>query len=373
MTDRPSSLSKPNDSEDAHAPAQRLAPEDLLKVEPPVVPPRPSRTWRRIRHILQVVIPLLILWFIWEELSDLDFAKLRVQLAAANPRLLAASALTAVVAILATGLYDVLAFPHTPTQGATRRWGLGAMFFSWTNFVALGPVGVPFLRLHWYGKAGMPASDVIRGVGRLYIGMTAGLVAWGVAALVPLPFDGVLIRCLLAVAVAPLLSAAAYWLRARVRWSDRAPTPMRTMLLLGLVGGLDWGAVLLSFILAARAVGVAEPTVSLMAVFFFGHVVGLASMIPGGLGTADATWLLRLTRAGVPSATAAAHVVLFRLTFYIVPWLLSLLVIGIAIIFHQAGFNGRASGRNGATRGHPRPDPPTTLPPDRSPGTRSDP
>ncbi len=372
MTDRPPS-SKPDDSEDAPAPPIHLAPEDLLKVEPPVVPPRPSKAWRRIRHILQVVIPLLILWFIWEEISDLDFAKLRVQIAAANLRLLAASALTAIVAILATGLYDVLAFPHTPTQGATRRWGLGAMFFSWTNFVALGPVGVPFLRLHWYGKAGMPAADVLRGVGRLYIGMAAGLAAWGLAALVPLPFEGVLARCVLAIAVAPLLAAAAYWLRARVRRSDRAPTPMRTMLLLGLVGGLDWGAVLLSFILAARAVGVVEPTVSLMAVFFFGHAVGLASMIPGGLGTADATWLLQLSRAGVPAATAAAHVVLFRLTFYIVPWLLSLLVIGVAVVFHQAGFNGRSSKRRAVTPERGPADPPPDRGSDRSPGTPSSP
>ena len=205
----------------------------------------------------------------------------------------------------------------------------------------------------------VPAADVRRGVGRLYIGMAAGLAAWGIAALVPFPAQGVLARSLLAITLAPILSAATYWLRGTVRRSDRAPTPMRTMLLLGLVGGLDWGAVLLSFVLAGRAVGVVEPTVELMAVFFIGHVVGLVSMVPGGLGTADATWLLQLARAGVPTSTAAAFVMLFRLTFYIVPWLLSLVVIGAAIVFHQAGFNGRAARRGrvapgGSDLDHPR-------------------
>lgn len=318
---------------------------DTIAVHPrPDTPPR-SRAWNTLRHVLQVVIPVAILWILWEELNDISLSAVRAAIAGAHLDLLGLAALTAIGAVLATGLYDVLAFPHTPTQGSARRWGLGTLFFCWTNFVALGPVGVPFLRLHWYGRAGMPTAEVIRGVARLYVGMGAGLAAWTLAAVLPLTGQAAtgLGRSLIALALAPLIAGALGYIRSHFRARDRAGTPMRTMLLLGFVGGIDWGAVLVSFALAGQAVGADLTVAQSMRVLFIGQFIGLVSMVPGGLGTADGAWILQLSRAGIGSGAATALVLLFRLCFYIVPWLISLLAIGVVIYLQRTSRNRAAA------------------------------
>lgn len=338
----------PTDSPAAPAPA---APPDTPHVSDTItIHPRPgaaprSRLWNTLRHVLQVVIPVAILWILWEELNDISLRAVRAAIAGAQVDLLILAALTAIAAVLATGLYDVLAFPHTPTQRSARRWGLGTLFFCWTNFVALGPVGVPFLRLHWYGRAGMPAAEVIRGVARLYVGMGAGLAAWTLAAVLPLTGEAAtgLGRSIVALVLAPLIAGAAGFIRSPFRARDRAGTPLRTMLLLGLVGGIDWGAVLVSFSLTGHAVGADFTVAQSMRVLFIGQLIGLVSMVPGGLGTADGAWILQLSRAGIGSGAATALVLLFRLCFYIVPWLISLLAIGVVIYLQRTSRNRAAA------------------------------
>lgn len=336
------------DSPDHTAPSSPAAPPAACPTPAAAAtvpsPPR-SRLWNTTRHVLQVVIPLAILWFLWHELNDLSLSAIRSSIARADRGLLALAAATAIAAVLATGLYDVLAFPHTPTHRSAHRWGLGTLFFCWTNFVALGPVGVPFLRLHWYGKAGMATADVIRGVARLYVGMGAGMAAWTIAAVAPLsgaPATS-LGRSLIALILAPMIAGLLGYIRSHFRSPDRAGTPMRTMLLLGLVGGIDWGAVLVSFSLTSQAIGADLTVAQSMRVLFIGQLIGLVSMVPGGLGTADGAWIIQLARAGVPSGAAAALVMLFRICFYVVPWLISLLAIAVVIVLRRTGRNGRAA------------------------------
>jgi len=58
--------------------------------------------------------------------------------------------------------------------------------------------------------------------------------------------------------------------------------------------------------------------------FSIGQIVGIISMLPGGVGTMEGSMALVYTSLGVPLATAISVIVLYRFSFYIVPFLSSL-------------------------------------------------
>nr|MBO2504099.1 hypothetical protein [Thermoanaerobacterales bacterium] len=87
----------------------------------------------------------------------------------------------------------------------------------------------------------------------------------------------------------------------------------------------------------SQAIGADLTVAQSMRVLFIGQLIGLVSMVPGGLGTADGAWIIQLARAGVPSGAAAALVMLFRICFYVVPWLISLLAIIVVAVLLRTG------------------------------------
>lgn len=58
--------------------------------------------------------------------------------------------------------------------------------------------------------------------------------------------------------------------------------------------------------------------------FSIGQAIGVISMLPGGAGTMEGSMALVFVSLGVPLQTALAAIIIFRLSFYIFPFLLSL-------------------------------------------------
>lgn len=103
----------------------------------------------------------------------------------------------------------------------------------------------------------------------------------------------------------------------------------------------EWGLAALFFLLIGA---ILHPHVHLAAVFplyIIAEVVGIISLVPGGLGSFDVFMLIGLTALHVPSAVAVAWLLLFRLFYYIVPFL-----VGLVFFAHDLGhrvnehFNG---------------------------------
>ena len=101
---------------------------------------------------------------------------------------------------------------------------------------------------------------------------------------------------------------------------------------LGLGGGLtlvaisvlDWlMAVLVAWYCLVACGAHIDPGLFLAA-FTFAATLGVLSLIPGGIGVFDAALLVMLTRARVSPETAAAGLLVFRLVYYLVPWLIGL-------------------------------------------------
>jgi phosphatidylglycerol lysyltransferase len=321
-----------------HAPAPGFEGEDeSLRAKPSESPvSRSSRGWKRIERWLRILVPPIVIVLVARELSAVDWSRASDEIGRAHrePVLWAAGITIACVSIM--GLYDVFAMSRGSTFSASDRWRLGTVICSWTNFLAIGPLAGPALRLHFYRRAGMTLSGVVSGLAGIYAGMFSGIAAWITAVFVPLPegLVGALMRAALALVLAPSLCIAV----GTVVRSFRRDSPREswlTYLAVGGVGALEWGLVATVYVLVGRAVGIEAPLVSVARTFFVGHVAGAASLLPGGLGSADTVWLEMNEKEGNPASIAAAQVLLFRCVYFLWPW-------GLSILASAAYFGGRA-------------------------------
>jgi len=299
-----------------------------------VADPRVSGPVRRLAVLgLRIALLAGVVWLVWHELRSVNFRIAREQIESASGISLLWALLATGAAIVIMGLYDVLAFPSAPGLGPARRWRLGMLFFAWTNFLTLGPIGGPAIRLYFYRKAGLDPGEIVRGLTRMYAGMFGGLGAWVVASVIPLGYGPAMlaIRVMIALCLAPLVSVAAGRLIQRFRPVGHFAPRAVTFAKLGLVGALDWAAAMACFVFVGRGLSIAVDVTDQLRTLFIGQLTGLLSMMPGGIGSADAVWLKLLTGYGEGPSTAAAHILLFRSIFYIVPWAVSL--VGLYVFF----------------------------------------
>jgi phosphatidylglycerol lysyltransferase len=93
---------------------------------------------------------------------------------------------------------------------------------------------------------------------------------------------------------------------------------------LAVVGWLDWLLAAVAFTACMRATGAPLSIIASIRAFFFGQAVGLASLVPGGFGSADAFWIARLP---IGTSITTAALLAYRLTYYIVPWAVASLLL----------------------------------------------
>lgn len=251
-------------------------------------------------------------------------------MARANVGLLTAGVATAFAAVAVMGLYDAIAFPRGAkgTLGFRGRWVLGSVLFGWTNFLSMGPLGGPALRVIAYRRYGLSAREIARGFAAHYIGISAGFIAWTVVAWIPLPegLTWLVLRVLLVAAltlgVIHVEGRLATFLRhQRIDELDLGTIPLTR---LGIVSFFDWTFTWIAFQLILYSAHVWPTPTQAARLFFTGHFAGFLSMIPGGMGTADAVWLRGFALLGETHDKAAAGILIFRVGFYLVPWIASL-------------------------------------------------
>jgi phosphatidylglycerol lysyltransferase len=268
-------------------------------------------------QVWPVVAIALVLWLTWGALHGIHIRDVRAALRALDIRWIAAAAAITVLNVVVMGLYDVVAFRQTRSP-ARQRWRYGAVAFAWSNFLTLGPLAGPAIRFWLYAPAIDRAADLQGGVIAIAVAFTSGLAGWTLAVLVAprLGAPGFLATATIAMvvtAVAVAASRAAVAAIARVARREVSDARSSEM---ALVGWLDWFLASVAFLCVLRAGG-GEDVLPALRTFFIGQAIGLASLVPGGFGSADAYWIARLPVTG---AAAAAVVATFRIVYYVLPW-----------------------------------------------------
>jgi len=280
----------------------------------------PRRLPASLLGILRVAWPwallAVVLVLAWTELKGVDLARVRELVHETPPSAILLLLLATAVNIAIAGLYDVVALGtrgESPPLGV--RWKIGMLSFTWSNFLTIGPLAGPALRLWLYAPTGTGRGRVVRAIGRIAATFTVSLSLFAAAALVPVPaaFDRPFVRLIGAAVLCAIAAFAATAGRAR-------PSPW---LPLAAVAWADWATAWLVFDVAVRSQTLTVPHVETLATFVLGQLVGLASFIPGGLGSADLVWGTRLATAAGARDHATAALVLYRIVYYAVPFALA--------------------------------------------------
>jgi phosphatidylglycerol lysyltransferase len=300
------------------------------------VPTAPSRWralgWWLVAHLGQLwpILVAVVLGVVsWEALHSVDGTAIRYALRTTDRWWVAAAAALTVVTVAVMGMYDVFALRRAGVR-ARRRWLYGVIAFAWSNFLTLGPVAGPAIRFWLYRSEGAGRGVLQHGIAYITVAFATALLAWVLAAGIGLQADDATVGLvvlvlvpLVAVALALAIRALQRRLRARFGWA-KVQAPWVRLILLGV---LDWGLAGAVFLCILRAAG-ADAGGHALVRFYLGQAIGILSLIPGGLGSADVFWL-RSLRGSVGAVPAA--LIVYRGIYYVLPWgVASLLLLRLA-------------------------------------------
>lgn len=290
----------------------------------------------RLAPLWPWIVLLAIAWLGWHELKLVDIAAVRGLLRGTEADLVLVLLAATAANLAVFGLYDVLALgPLSRPPAAGARWTTGVVSFAWSNFLTLGPLAGPALRLWLYRSLGVERSRSRSALTFILAALSLALLGWCGAMATPLPgiVTGAGVAGLVGARWALALgfwALAAATLRALPRLR-LAPAVVRgwegNSAALAAVASLDWLLAWGVFHLALTGLhGGIDPWISMPA-FFVGQLIGLLSFIPGGLGSADAYWLVALAGAAGGHDRILAGLLLYRIVYYVLPWACATLVL----------------------------------------------
>jgi phosphatidylglycerol lysyltransferase len=281
-------------------------------------------------------------------LAELDLREVAEQVRATPWGTLALAIAATALAYLSLAGYDwsALRYIGRPLPLPVVLTG-GLMAYAFGNTIGLSPVSGGAVRWRIYGALGLDGYDVAAvstfaavafGVAATLVGL-AGL-AWqpqALAAVLPMPPD--LVRAgalaLIAAIVLPLVRASARGAALRLwRVTVRAPSlPVLGGQVLFSMGDIGFSALTLYLLLPAT--GLDFPT--FLAIFAAATMAGIVSHVPGGVGVFE-TVVIAAMPAGTPVAQVAAALLMFRLIYYLLPFVLALAVLGLYEAARATGF-----------------------------------
>ncbi len=320
-------------------------PEDMVLHSMPLKKaPFSKEAWPRRRigkyvgGFFSIAIGLLSVGVLVHTLSHIDLAQLRAAFAATSDKqILTASGLAALSYLALTG-YDGLALRQLRARVPYRTTALA----SFTSYAISFTLGFPLITAgtvrYWiYSQAGLTAAKVAS------LTVIAGVTFWlgmalviGVTLLIRSDMISQIdhfephINLMIGLAVVVTLLAYLAW----VSFGHRK-TRLQGFRLELPGFSLTIGQVILGVIDLCSAAGVLYvllPTpreldfFTFAAIYVFGCVLGIASHAPGGIGVFEATMLKFVP---VPSQEALlASLLLFRIIYYLVPFVLALSLLG---------------------------------------------
>jgi uncharacterized membrane protein YbhN (UPF0104 family) len=296
--------------------------------------------WSSVAIALSVVIMAVAAVTLVKLFREIQFGAVVAALRAQSPHRLAVAAGFVVAGYALISCYDVFALRAIDRPAVPYRVAAFASFASYTighNFGAtVFTSGV--IRYRIYSVWGLSVSDIAR------IAFITGLTYWlgnslvlgGGFAYAPEAASAIdhlppLVNRLIGIAAIAAVAAYLVWLFPRRRVIGRAnwrvvlPTPRGTLVQIA-IGALD-----LTFVsLAMYALLPPTPPIGvlhLIVVFVAAMLIGVLSYAPGSLGVIEAAMFIALPQFGREELLAA--LLTFRVLYFIVPLLISALLVGL--------------------------------------------
>jgi uncharacterized membrane protein YbhN (UPF0104 family) len=296
--------------------------------------------WNRVGVLLSLTIIGVALVVLAHMLRDLNVHEVVVALKQAELRNIAAAALFVALGYFTLTFYDWFALRTTGRNDVPYRIAALAGFTSYSVGHNIGATVFTggAVRYRIYSAYGLTAVDVAK------VCFIAGLTFWlGNATVLGLsvalepqaatPIDQLppWLNRTLAFIVLFILASYVSWVWAAPRaigkgeWKVQLPSGPSTLLQI-CIGILDLGCCALAMYMLLPA----EPNVgllTLLVVFVTATLLGFASHAPGGLGVFDAAMLVALWE--FDKEDLVAGLLLFRLLYYLAPFVIAVAILGI--------------------------------------------
>ncbi|MDO3410958.1 bifunctional lysylphosphatidylglycerol flippase/synthetase MprF [Saccharibacillus sp. CPCC 101409] len=292
--------------------------------------------------IVKLLIPIAVIAFVYYEsqgeLRKLNFSRILVDIRTMPPGAIAAILLMSLFAVSVMSAYDFLIRKHfrlNVTKRAAFRYGwISNTFNNFLGFAGFTGAGV---RALLYKNSGVTLAQITPAIVFLSPAMVTGLsvLSWaGIVGLLPIgPMLGEHRWLIYAVwGMALYLPVFLLMQRSKLfaKWfhkegqGSRLPwSVIGTSVLASL---LEWFFAGLTFWLICSYFLHGVPIDRALAIYSVSAVAGIVSLAPGGIGAFDITALLGLQLSGVQPEAALAALVLFRVFYFIIPWLIALVL-----------------------------------------------
>lgn len=300
--------------------------------------PTRRRIGRAIMLVLSVGIALLSLFVLTRTFLLIDLGDLRAAIAATSGEQIALAFAGTAVSFLALTGYDALALRQLKLHVPYPTTALA----SFTSYAVSFTLGFPIITAgtvrYWiYSSKGLSAGKVAS------LTVIAGITFWlGMALLTGIGFairaNGVshldhlspFINRMIGIGIIAALAAYLIWAargrrRARIQgFQLELPGFWLTLgqMCLGLIDLCAAAGVLFVLLTPPRSIDY----LTFVTVYVFGSLLGIASNAPGGIGVFEATMLK--TVPAHSEAALFASLLLFRIIYYLVPFVLALALLG---------------------------------------------
>lgn len=288
---------------------------------------------------LKVLFVLAVLVFVIFEVGrisqDLNGEQMRASLATQSPVSLLILLVVGLIAVTPMLTYDfviteLLPGHYKPAYVIKSGWIVN----TFTNIAGFGGLLGASLRANFYHEKASQ-KQVLFAISKIAMFLLAGLSLWSMVGIVVIFVFG--IGAEFANYWIWLVGGAAYFpllmIISHVRDSEFfADMPLKRQLRLTLGSFLEWGGCAAFFLLIGYFLEAPIPLSSVLPLFMVANVIGVISMVPGGLGSFDVLMIMELGQLGLDSSAAFVWLLFYRLFYYVIPFL-----IGAGLFAQDAG------------------------------------
>ncbi len=319
--------------------------------------------WQIVRtafpYVLAVALFGLGLYAVSTLLADVKLADVLRHVHATPSSTLVLAALATLAGYLCLVGYDWSGLRHIGKPlplGVTLTGGL--MAYAFGNTIGLSAVSGGAVRYRIYSGFGLDAYDVaaVSTFAAVSYGVAASMIGFAAVALYPnltvglSPLSPETVRWaalgLIAITILPLVIAGARRGSLRLgRFTVHAPSlPVLVGQALFSLGDICFAALTLYMLLPSGDLGFAP----FLGIFAAATMAGILSHVPGGVGVFETVILAALPRS-IPVETAAAALLLFRLIYFVLPFVLALAVLALyeALVVMRSASGRQPGGRLG--------------------------
>jgi len=331
-------------------------PENDPATETPVRGEDASIRLLLVRRAFSAVLLCIVVAVAWTELEHLDWARLHRDVQSLPLATLILLIAAGALAVFAMSAYDAL-LAHwqgirLPARELLRLSWVANSFNNFVGFSGLAGSGIRYLLL---SRAEVPTRQAIGFSGTVLTSIPVGLavLAWSA-----LTFGQTHLHALgnmrwpaiLALTAFALYLPVYWWLSGSPQWSQRwglelAALTRRQRVTLIAVSVCDWMLAASLAWACLRVAGAVPNWPEFMLAFTAAAALGIFSLLPGGFGVFDTVLFYALSAIGLPANSLLTGILLFRLVYYLLPWLVGIYLGAELLVIDDQSFIARVSAR----------------------------